>query len=263
MRARKTKSRDGFRRLAGCPECLLQYDVTRLALGSRLRCSCGRLLTPIFFQPRPAAAVRCSACGWPRQGAAARCHFCGVDFSRHERDRNTICPDCRALLSDRARYCHCCGLAILPQTVSGYETRVQCPACSRRPPLTRRKQENLAVEWLECRCCGGVLLERDEFSRLLETALSQEIWLTPKFRITAQAPPSAPAYRRCPICERQMIRRNLMRSGGVAVDVCRDGMWLDSDEADVVLGWISAGNLAENQESRRPSQLLQLHHCLY
>jgi Zn-finger nucleic acid-binding protein len=49
-------------------------------------------------------------------------------------------------------------------------------------------------------------------------------------------------YRKCPVCETVMNRRNFGKRSGVIVDTCREhGHWFDAHELDRILRWIRQG----------------------
>jgi Zn-finger nucleic acid-binding protein len=65
------------------------------------------------------------------------------------------------------------------------------------------------------------------------------------------ANPAAQAvcYRKCPVCEQFMHRRNFRKASGVIIDRCNEhGTWLDADELEQIAGYLASG--------REPSPLL-------
>ncbi len=53
-------------------------------------------------------------------------------------------------------------------------------------------------------------------------------------------------YRRCPMCNEWMQRRNFGATSGVVVDVCAPhGVWFDAWELQQVLSFVEAGGLAD------------------
>ncbi len=267
--ARPDSPQSDLRRLLACPECRLQYDVSHLAVGSRFRCSCGQLMAVPRFEPHDARVVRCSSCGAPRQNKGSHCNFCTSDFTLHERDLHTICPGCFSRISDQARFCHSCGLAILPQAAAGEATEYACPACTGGPPLVSRNLGPDEVTVLECGGCAGLWMGHELFARLQQQALEKECgWLG---EVRREAPAAAGggggvAYRRCPVCECHMTRRNFERRSGVILDSCAShGVWLDLGELDRLLRWIQRGGLtrarrAEERQRQREqaAQVLRL-----
>lgn len=253
-----------MRLLVACPECRRQYEAGKLRPGGRFRCGCGKVLRVKAPKGRDAAVVRCSGCGAPREEGAAACAHCGGDFTLHERDLDTVCPHCLTRVSDKARYCHCCGKALVAKSVAGERSRLQCPSCPGRPHLHSRRlgKEDFAV--LECQLCAGLWIESRVFQELTQKAEEkQEIdaaLLTPR-RDGAEPPKSRVkwSYRKCPVCGKMMQRRNYARRSGVIIDVCRsDGIWFDADELQRILAWIRDGGMQlarqRSQEEQRETE---------
>ena len=97
-----------MRVLTACKECKRPYDVSGMTVGSRFHCVCGEVLEVPAIKARDAAVVRCHACGGPREGDAKSCRYCGADFTLHDQNLQTICPNCMTRVSDKSRYCHYC-----------------------------------------------------------------------------------------------------------------------------------------------------------
>jgi len=238
-----------LRRLVACPDCGLQYDASGRAPGARFHCACGSVVTIGAERPHDAAVVRCAACGGARRHGALACTFCGADFTLHEQDLQTVCPGCLTRISDRARYCHACGLAIVPQGPIGSLSGKLCPVCGAGHELRVRNLEEGTVTVLECERCAGVWVGQRIFG-LLESRARQSVehW--------GEAPPPKPAppsgqpgptfYRACVECGKLMNRRNYGQRSGIIVDVCRaHGLWFDVGELEDILAWVRGGGLAE------------------
>lgn len=243
-----------LRLLLACPECRRQWDASGLAAGSRFHCDCGELLEVPAAQGRAAAVVRCSSCGAPRVGAALACAHCGADFTLADRDLDTLCPGCATRIGGRARFCHSCGLAIVPTAAAGEETTRDCPACGPPRRLAGRAlgEDGLAVA--ECRRCGGLWIGGEVF-RLLEERVRRDesFWQGADLPAVGEAGQGVGAfYRPCPVCSARMHRRNYGRRSGVVLDVCaRDGLWFDHGELARVLAWIRSGALARSEQLDR------------
>ncbi len=213
-------------------------------------------------QPRghDARVVRCSSCGAPREGQAASCGFCHSDFTLHERDLHTVCPSCLARVSDRARFCHHCATALTAEGVIGAGTDLVCPACEETAHLQSRQLGSSDFTMLECDHCAGIWLDLKVFSALTHHAAQSG--QTADAVITAASPvPKAslaqrgPFYRRCPVCQQRMPRRNYSRRSGVIIDVCRNhGAWFDAHELPSLLAWIRAGGQAEAERQLAAEQ---------
>lgn len=238
-----------MRQLAACPECSAQFDVTELATGARFRCSCGQLVKVPQARTHEAAVVRCSSCGGPRQDRLSACAFCGADFTLHERDLHTICPGCASRISDKGRFCHSCGLAILVQGAAGVATELSCPACGESRPLSSRRLGGERLTVLECNHCAGLWLGSDVFRLLEERSKERQTsWTAPSTRAsedTARTAPGARMYRPCPTCGNLMNRQNYGRRSGVILDSCgKHGLWFDHGELETILRWVRDGGLA-------------------
>ncbi len=238
-----------MRLLVACPQCKRQFDATGRAVGSRFRCHCGTVLKIRRPHGHDAAVVRCSSCGGPRQEQSTACGYCGADFTIHEQDLNTVCPQCLARVSDRAKYCHHCGVALVPETLAGANTSYPCPACDGASRLRHRQIGGVAL--LECPRCAGFWVARNVFDHLVEQASRNALGLD--LRANAPTPGGNSArngekwsYRQCPHCRKLMSRINYGRRSGVIVDRCREhGVWFDIDELAQILDWVRLGGLKE------------------
>ena len=245
-----------MRLLVACPQCQRQYDAAGRGVGGRFRCHCGEVITIAEPKAHDAAVVRCSSCGAPRSEGSLSCTFCEADFTLHERDLHTVCPNCMARVSDRASFCHYCGTKLMPESVAGDDTPRICPACRGEYRLGSRRIAE--VNLLECGRCAGFWLGSESFNQLTQRAgtgaPSPDTRFGPKSvrPPTAEIPvPQGSRYRNCPVCGKLMHRRNYGRRSGVIIDVCKnDGIWFDADELPRILDWIRSGGLAEADRQR-------------
>jgi len=249
-----------MRLLVRCSRCQRQYDAGRMKPGARFRCRCGAVLEVKKPQGHEASVVRCSSCGGPREEGSLNCQFCGADFTLHDRDLNTVCPGCLSRVSDRARFCHHCGLELAPEAVAAESSKLICPACEGTRRLHDRPIGDVHV--MECDRCAGLWLGNDTFRQLTQRASSDSTEIDRFFETRQQRfarPPQvdAPAgesadswrYRKCPSCGIRMYRRNYARKSGVVIDVCKHhGIWFDADELPRILAWIHEGGLAKAKE---------------
>ncbi|MBO0700641.1 MAG: zf-TFIIB domain-containing protein [Zavarzinella sp.] len=245
-----------MRLLVECPECHRQYDASRRPVGSRFRCHCGHLIEVRQPPGHEARVVRCSACGAARPEGADQCAYCGAAFTLHERDLDTVCPHCLALVGDQAKFCHHCGTPLAPEGDIGAETAMACPACQNGHRLANRKVGTDGVAVLECGRCAGFWLGHDAFRRLVERAQRDSLppgatVETPQQVAAEFGLPSGAAapggrrgsfYRPRPVCHDLMVRRNYAHESGVIIDLCRfHGVWFDADELARILVWLRAG----------------------
>lgn len=248
------------RLIVACGKCQRQYDATGKCPGRRFRCHCGEVVTIQRPKGHDAGVVRCSSCGAPRDEGSAACKFCGADFTLHERDLNTVCPQCLSRVSDRARFCHHCATPLVPELAAGDETPLVCPVCREPHQLTSRLLGEVTV--LECGRCVGLWLGNETFRQLTERASKEALAVEQHFSAgdRGSTPQAAQQqgfrYRNCVVCGQMMHRRNYGRKSGVIIDVCRDhGVWFDADELPGILAWIRSGGLAEANQRRAADAL--------
>lgn len=251
-----------MRVLAACRECKRQYDASGRAPGSQFHCACGEMVEV----PRPdwhdAAVVRCAECGAPREREADTCTYCGAGFTLHEQDMHTICPECTTRVSDKARYCHRCATAILPQGTAGEDTDKSCPVCGEDASrLVSRTLGGEGLTVLECGGCGGLWLGAGVFRILEDRAREKERdYHLPGTEAGAGASAGSlqqqgPMYRPCIDCGQLMARRNYARKSGVIIDVCKDhGIWFDHGELGRILSWIREGGLSRAETLGREQE---------
>lgn len=232
-----------MRLIVACQKCKRQFDASGKQPGDRFLCRCGQTL--VVREPRghEAAVVRCSSCGATREQDASRCAHCGADFTVHEQDLYTVCPNCLARVSDRARYCHHCAALLIADAVAGDLTTLSCPVCGPDWQLTSRAVRETPMHVMECQKCGGFWIGLETFDQLLDREARQPQSAGPGRPSSFEPPPRSP-YRPCAVCGQLMVRRNFGRTSGVIVDMCgAHGIWFDAEELARVFRWIRSGNL--------------------
>lgn len=243
--------------LVECSKCLRQYDASRRKIGGRFHCHCGNIVVVREAKGHHARVVNCSSCGAARSGDADCCTYCESQFTLHERDLNTACPHCLALVSDKARFCHHCGVTLAPELSAGENTKLSCPACGSNHNLVSRRLGHERVTVLECPRCVGFWLGHEAFQQLIgkakHDALPEGTTLDKPQKVAAKlglpvgstVPKSRERgwkYRPCVVCHQLMVRRNYGRDSGVILDMCRNhGIWFDAEELARILVWIRAG----------------------
>ena len=261
-----------MRLLVQCPHCKRQYNAGGRSVGSRFRCHCGHLVQIQQPKGHDARVVHCSSCGAARPENSDVCPYCQAEFTLHERDLNTVCPNCLARVSDRARFCHHCGTGLVPELDAGQETDLHCPSCPGEHRLVSRRLGREQVTVLECGRCGGLWLGHEAFQQLVERALHEEL------PFGTQAPPPAGSagkgleqhrrgrfYRPCVVCGKLMNRFNYGRVSGVIIDACKDhGIWFEAEALSRILDWIHKGGAevtaraeehVRQEEARRAAEL--------
>ena len=255
-----------MKHLVSCPSCKKQYDVTGAEVGRIFHCVCGEAVTVSAPKIHDAAVIRCSECGATRTKGTETCNFCGSEFTLHEQDMHTICPNCATRVSDKARFCHSCSTPLVPEGKLGEKTEYACPVCGEKKKLSRRGlgRENVSV--LECGGCGGLWLSSDVFGVLMDkarqTALPRETrggsaTFSQKHPKTKPEKPGQQGslYRKCIACSKIMNRVNYGRQSGVIIDMCADhGVWFDNEELTHLLHWIRSGGLIAAEERRKEEE---------
>lgn len=253
--------------IAACSDCHRQYRVEGMAPGSKMRCPCGGLVAvPKDVLGLEAHVVRCSSCGAPREAGTLACSSCFSDFTLHERDLQTVCPECLARISDNAKYCHHCGVAIVPEVFpASVGSNFACPACSQEPAPRLNAREvgtSPPVPFHECPSCAGMWLGQESFADLVKRNeragyASSLAWLFPTTQVLSEdgAKKAAPPrfYRRCPVCQETMVRRNFADHSGVIIDVCSGhGVWFDCNELSAILKWVREGGMSRGPTTHAP-----------
>ena len=111
------------------------------------------------------------------------------------------------------------------------------------------------VPVFECPNCNGLWVPENRFDQLVQRALearraqlSQGVPSAPP-RVAGAIPTMKVQYRKCPVCDGLMHRRNFQKRSGVIIDVCAaHGTWLDADELEQITGFILKGGLSETQQ---------------
>ena len=228
----------------------------------RARCRCGEVITVEESRGNDAEVIRCSGCGGPRTPGDDACAYCGDEFTLHEKDLYTVCPECMTRVSDRARFCHNCATPLRPEEEMGPATSAVCPSCAAENHLHSRALGTESISSLECDRCAGLWLAIGSFEELADKAVGTKVSVLrqkpEKTVLESQPKRNGPFYRRCAICRGLMSRSNYgMRSGpgggsGVIVDICGEhGVWLDCRELEHILSWVRSGGAQQAVGRRR------------
>ncbi|MGB5707743.1 MAG: zf-TFIIB domain-containing protein [Arenicellales bacterium] len=243
--------------IVSCNQCTRQYDTIGRAAGEKFHCICGQLITLPERRSYEAAVVRCSACGGVRVQNNQQCGFCGADFTLHEQDLQTVCPECLTRINNQSKYCHHCATPIVVVGKVGKRTQSACPHCRNKSVLSIRKIKSSKFNALECTLCAGIWLDTETFLalerkmiELSSSGISRE-----HRKVTAGLPRTQGGdqnlYRKCPSCDVIMHRRNYGPGSGIVIDQCKDhGFWFDQRELSVILRWIRTGGLLASSKRR-------------
>ena len=231
-------------RLVACPSCHAQYDVSDVS-SKFIDCRCGEQVENRPLQGVDAQIHRCGSCGAGVGAEADSCGFCGSEIVRDTRDLSLICPECYGRNAEEARFCVGCGVAFAPEKykVEGFE--LPCPNCECMMPA--RSIGGIGIN--ECAECNGIWAPEQRFDTLVAKAIEARQSADPakladlKPRVKGGNPARQKVtYRKCPVCQGQMARRNFRKSSGVITDRCNEhGTWLDADELEQIAGFILSG----------------------
>jgi Zn-finger nucleic acid-binding protein len=259
-----------MRLLVACSACNRQYDATGYRVGDRFHCHCGQVVTVEQPAAHEAAVVRCSACGAPRstelnslpaRGTGLNCVHCGSSFAAYERDMTSICPHCVTRISDQARFCHSCGLAVAVDGIAGEPTELICPACGGEQRMHSRKLGS-SLSLLECSGCAGLWLGPEIFPHVIRRAEEMIADIeahNPGARPTASIGSQTVSYRPCPVCKLLMNRSQYGKYSRVVIDTCRQhGVWLDEGELNQILEWVRGGGLDQSRKAVHEARIQDL-----
>ncbi len=247
-------------KLVACATCHTQYDIT--SVGTEVfDCRCGERVRVESLRAVDAAIHRCGSCGALVSPEATQCDYCSSAIVPARGDLSLICPECCARSAESSRYCTACGVAFDPQPVpiqgmgdaaaADQVAELPCPCCGTCMPQRSIGSRTAGVGVFECPGCNGLWVPEDRFDRLVERALESRrqqlvAGMAAAPRVAGAVPTLKVEYRKCPVCESFMQRRNFRKRSGVIVDVCKShGTWLDADELEQITGFILSGGLSE------------------
>jgi len=247
-------------KLVACKDCHAQYDVTPMAPGSAFDCRCGTTLEATPPLGVDAAVRRCSACGALAKEGAEFCDYCGSGIVQAPQRGSLICPECMARNLDGARFCLACGIGFEPQVIQQTEPELRCPCCERW--MAASEIGGLVIQ--ECPKCHGLWAPEDVFDALVDRAAianreraEDGVGVAP--RVDGGNPAASRVeYRRCPVCDAMMGRRNFRKRSGVIIDQCHEhGTWLDANELERIAGFVLSGrasSVARVESTERDSR---------
>jgi len=226
-----------------------------MAFESTFDCRCGETLEATPPTATDAPVRRCGGCGAIARNDDELCDYCGAGIVQVVDRGSLICPECYARNLDDARFCLGCGVAFAPQSPEPTLSELRCPCCECW--MTSREVGGLEIQ--ECPKCFGLWAPENRFDSLVDRAteaarnndLDREASVP---RVDGGNPlENAVEYRRCPVCDALMIRRNFQKRSGVIVDRCHEhGTWLDAHELERIAGFVLSGraeraNTIENE----------------
>jgi len=168
------------------------------------------------------------------------------------------CSNCSAPLPKSGIICKYCGTrndidlkSAEKITDSNKEMIHLCPLCHTQMQ-TIDVGENEAFHIERCSSCYGIFFDNDELESMIENSVkgSRNIDLM-KLAKLSEHPRHIDimVYRKCPVCQETMNRKNFMSKSGVITDVCaKHGVWLDSGELRHILEWVKTGGMKKAKQ---------------
>lgn len=128
----------------------------------------------------------------------------------------------------------------------GDSRKLRCPGCG--SPMTEREMGRYTTLIDVCYACQGLWVDRGELEELAPRPMyvtSDLVSLRKEVNAWRQrsARASAIVYRRCPICQEVMSRRNFGRVSGIIIDECHHGSFLEASELPRIQAFVAAGGL--------------------
>ena len=238
-----------MKRLVACKNCHTQFDVTEVA-DEKFACRCGATVENRTPEGVNAVVHRCGSCGAQVEARADDCAYCGSHITRESWKLSLICPECCARNEEESRFCTGCGVGFNPESPCEDALEYPCPICSCLMPACKLGSISLN----ECPQCNGVWVPEDRFDQLVNSAIDSRKKADPEVRAAYEARkkggnPAAQkvSYRKCPVCDAFMQRRNFRKASGVIIDRCGDhGTFLDADELEQIVGFVLSGGRPES-----------------
>lgn len=162
--------------------------------------------------------AKCKHCSAPLPKKSIICEYCGVRNDIELRNKNIgvklpkskrTCPDCLIYLDH----------------------------------IDIGKNSRFIIE--KCSGCYGLFFDHHELERLIDQSVDMSYWIDHhKLHSLLQHPlhKDKIIYRRCPVCNKMMHRKNYSNRSGVIMDYCVDhGIWLDAGELKQIQEWTKLG----------------------
>ncbi len=171
------------------------------------------------------------------------------------------CSFCSAPLPKKGLICEYCGkrnpinLESFSYKEVDFNKNILCPVCNERlKKINIGNKENFML--MHCAKCDGIFIKMEELEKLLETKDNRAkivdiqmlnfITNHPRFEIEKKI-----IYKKCPVCKKEMIRKNYRSVSGVIVDICKEhGVWLDGGELKQLIEWKKAGGDLKAKEKK-------------
>jgi Zn-finger nucleic acid-binding protein len=180
---------------------------------------------------------RCVSCSAPLPKSGIICEYCGT--------RNDIdLHDAKTFVNIRP-----------------HQER-NCPICH-VPLHTINVGEKVPFLIERCESCYGIFFDLHELEEMIEQSVkgSRNVDLMKLAKITEHPRHiDILVYRRCPVCNKMMQRKNFWQRSGVITDVCAEhGVWLDSGELRQILEWVKTGGIERIRQEEGEANPLSRH----
>ncbi len=176
--------------------------------------------------------AKCSHCSAPLPKSGIICSYCGtrndIDLTDAEKSVN-LRPDLKRI----------------------------CPIChTQMKTINVGKKLPLYIE--RCDSCYGIFFDIGELETMIESSVkgSRNVDLIKLAQISEHPRHiDIVTYRKCPVCQKMMQRKNFMKRSGVITDVCREhGVWLDSGELRHIMEWVKTGGMKRAKVENRSKE---------
>ena len=160
------------------------------------------------------------------------------------------CKFCSAPLPTQGLICNYCKkLNPLNQKVIDDPIESMVSKSKHICPLCNISLESITIKILSleyCSKCDGVLVEEEEFEKLIEYKVNPMNQFNPHYLRFIQDHPrdnrKKSQFQNCPVCNEQMNVINYKNCSGVILDVCEEhGIWLDGGELRQIMDWYEVG----------------------
>ena len=170
------------------------------------------------------------------------------------------CTHCSAPLPKSGIICEYCGKRNNIDLTSDYKftnlrphLKRTCPVChTKMKTINIGKKLHLFIE--RCDSCFGIFFDSNELEAMIEYSVkgSRNVDLVKLAKISDNPRyVDILTYRKCPVCQKHMQRKNFMRRSGVITDICTEhGIWLDPGELRHIMEWLKVGGETKVQNSK-------------
>jgi len=168
------------------------------------------------------------------------------------------CTHCAAPLPKSGIFCDYCGIrndidlkSKIKVVNINPDQKCICPLCTlEMQTINVGKKSPLFIE--HCQSCYGIFFDINELEIMIESSVkgSKNVDLMKLSQIT-EHPRHVDiiTYRKCPVCQYAMQRKNFMGRSGVVTDLCvKHGVWLDSGELRQIMEWVKSGGIEKIKE---------------